>query len=215
VEEVEGLIDFGGALRAAKGGDEEAFASLWREFHPWLLRYLNVKAAPAAEDLAADTWLRILQALPTFEGDEDGFRAWIFVSARNRVTDWYRSGARRPDFIENSKIALMPASNTVESEAAERSATDAALVTIATLPPDQAEAVTLRIVVGLDVASVATIMKRSPGSVRVLCHRGLRRLEEMLNSAELPVTDVEGRHESASLGIIEGLPVLEEGRLHG
>ena len=77
-------------MRAAKKGNEDAFASIWREFHPGLLRYLKVKAAPDAEDLAADIWHRVIRALPAFEGDEDGFRGWLFTSARNRITDWYR-----------------------------------------------------------------------------------------------------------------------------
>ncbi len=180
----EGVVDFGGSLRAAKQGDEDAFASIWMEFQPGLLRYLFVKAAPVAEDLAADTWVRVLRALPTFEGDENGFRAWLYTTARNRLIDWFRGDKKRLQFIEHSKLALMPASNNVESEVAENSATDAALALIAKLPPDQAEAVMLRIVAGLDASSVALIMDRSPGAVRVLCHRGLRRLESMLTSLE-------------------------------
>ena len=77
----------------------------------------------------------------------------------------------------------MPAANNVEEEAAEHSITDRAVALIAELPPDQAEAVMLRIVAGMDVARVAEIMDRSPGSVRVLCHRGLRRLEQRLVEA--------------------------------
>ena len=42
----------------------------------------------------------------------------------------------------------------------------------------------LRIVVGLDVARVAEIMDCSAGSVRVLCHRGLRKLELRLGELE-------------------------------
>jgi RNA polymerase sigma-70 factor (ECF subfamily) len=51
---------------------------------------------------------------------------------------------------------------------------------ISELAPDQAEAVMLRIVAGMDVGRVAEIMGRTPGSVRVLCHRGLRKLEQRL-----------------------------------
>ncbi len=177
------LVDFGGSLRAAKRGDEEAFAEIWREFQPGLLRYLRVKAAPAAEDLAADTWFRVLKALPSFEGDENGFRAWLFTAARNRLTDWYRAGDLRPLSIDLANLAMLPASNNVESEADEHSATERSLALIATLPPDQGEAVMLRIVAGLSVPVTAEIMGRSPGSIRVLCHRGLRRLEEMLSAA--------------------------------
>jgi RNA polymerase sigma-70 factor (ECF subfamily) len=171
------MLDFRGTVQAAQAGDQEAFARLWREFQPGLLRYLKIKAAPVAEDLAADIWLRVLKSLPSFQGDEHGFRGWLYTTARNRLTDWYRSGERRPDLIEYSSLLVLPAVNNVEEEAAEHSATDQAIALIAELPPDQAEAVMLRIVVGMDVARVAELMDRSAGSVRVLCHRGLRRLE--------------------------------------
>jgi RNA polymerase sigma-70 factor (ECF subfamily) len=174
------MLDFGGTLQGAQRGDEEAFARLWREFHPGLLRYLRIKAAPVAEDLAADIWMRVVRALPTFEGDEQGFRGWLFTTARNRLTDWYRSGERRTDPTEYTSLVVLPALSNVEDEAAEHSSTDHAIALIGELPPDQAEAVMLRIVVGLDVARVAEVMGRTPGSVRVLCHRGLRRLEARL-----------------------------------
>jgi RNA polymerase sigma-70 factor (ECF subfamily) len=179
--------DFRKTLRAAKRGDQDAFASLWTRFQPGLLRYLTIKAGPVAEDLAADTWLRTLRALPTFEGDEDGFRAWLFTTARNRVIDWYRGASRRFEYVEHSQLDLVPSPSSVESDADENSATHAALELIAQLPPDQSEAVMLRIVAGLDVATVAKIMRRSSGSVRVLCHRGLRRLESSLNGSDQPV----------------------------
>ena len=54
---------------------------------------------------------------------------------------------------------------------------------IATLPPDQAEVIMVRVVAGLDVAEVARMLGKRPGTVRVLAHRGLRRLAE-----RLPVT---------------------------
>lgn len=182
------MLDFRGTVQAAQGGDQDAFARLWREFQPGLLRYLRLKAMPVAEDLAADIWLRVLRALPTFEGDEQGFRGWLYTTARNRLTDWYRNGERRPDLIGYSSLVIMPAVNNVEEEAAEHSSTDRAVALIAELPPDQAEAVMLRIVAGMDVARVAEIMDRSPGSVRVLCHRGLRRLEQRLLELEQTTT---------------------------
>ena len=202
------MLDFRGTVLAAQVGDEEAFARLWREFQPGLLRYLRIKAAPVAEDLAADIWLRVLRALPTFEGDERGFRGWLYTTARNRLTDWYRNGERRPDLIEYSSLVLLPAVNNVEEEAAERSATDEAVALIGELPPDQAEAVMLRIVAGMDVARVAALMERSPGSVRVLCHRGLRRLEQRL----LELDDVRTPPGRALAGVTAAAGATEEER---
>jgi RNA polymerase sigma-70 factor (ECF subfamily) len=176
------VLDFGRTLRAAQQGDEDAFARIWREFHPGMLRYLKVKAAPVAEDLAADVWTRVLGALPGFEGDEQSFKAWLYTTARNRLTDWYRSSQRKMESVEISRLLTIPADSLVEQEAAERMATDTAVALIAQLPPAQAEAVMLRIVAGLDVPRVARVMGRSPGSVRVLCHRGLKLLERQLQA---------------------------------
>jgi RNA polymerase sigma-70 factor, ECF subfamily len=211
------LINFEGTLRAAKKGNEDAFASIWREFHPGLLRYLKVKAAPDAEDLAADIWHRVIRALPAFEGDEDGFRGWLFTSARNRITDWYRRSGSRPESIEYAKLIELPASNSVEAEAEENSSTDLAIAMIGQLPPDQAEAVMLRIIAGLDVGSVATIMRRSPGSVRVLAHRGLRRLETSLNSPSTPDRDsAELTGAACSVGAAPSVATdVQGGRRHG
>lgn len=75
----------------------------------------------------------------------------------------------------------------------------------------------LRIVAGLDVATVAKIMRRSAGSVRVLCHRGLRRLESTLNGEDEKVLSGAGDAASAAVarGPEGGLRFVPEVRLHG
>ena len=78
-----------------------------------------------------------------------------------------------------------PAADDPAAAALESLATERALALIAQLPPDQAEVVMLRVVAGLDVARVATIVGKRPGTVRVLGHRGLRRLAELLGSGLL------------------------------
>ncbi len=209
--------DFRRDLRAAKRGNQDAFASIWKQFQPGLLRYLTIKAGPAAEDLAADTWLRVLRALPGFEGDEVGFRAWLFTTARNRVIDWYRGSSKRYEHMEHAQFDLAPSASNVEADAAENSATRSALTLIARLPPDQSEAVMLRVVAGLDVAMVAQIMKRSSGSVRVLCHRGLRRLEEMLgeDASAASAVEADSSEDVVARSPEEELQLVPGVRVHG
>jgi RNA polymerase sigma-70 factor, ECF subfamily len=43
--------------------DEHAFAVLYRDLQPSVLRYLRILAPGAAEDLAAETWLRVVGKL--------------------------------------------------------------------------------------------------------------------------------------------------------
>src|SRR4029453_2565769 len=87
---------FDAVLAAAKGGDEEAFAVLWRELNPGLLRYLRVVSPEAADDLASEIWLEVVRGLGRFRGGEEGLRSWVFTIARHRAVDWRRRAARQP-----------------------------------------------------------------------------------------------------------------------
>jgi Sigma-70 region 2 len=72
-------------LSAAASGDEDAFARLWRDLQPRLLRYLRVVAPGTADDLASETWLTVIRGLGRFHGDEPAFRVWVFTIARHRA----------------------------------------------------------------------------------------------------------------------------------
>jgi RNA polymerase sigma-70 factor (ECF subfamily) len=177
---------FPALLAAAQGGDEQAFALLWRDLQPVLLRYLRVAVREAAEDLAADTWVSVIRGLERFRGDERAFRAWVFTGARPRAIDWRRQAARRPTgSISVEQLAELPAPDDPVAAVLEAHSTRAALALLAELPPDQAEVVVLRVVGGLEVAEVARIVGKRPGAVRVLAHRGLRRLAERVEAAGL------------------------------
>jgi RNA polymerase sigma-70 factor, ECF subfamily len=168
---------FEAVLLAAADGDELAFGILWRDLQPGLLRYLDALAPGAGEDLASETWLRVVGRLGRFTGDERAFRAWVFTVARHRAVDRWRRGARRRDeLVPTDALVDLPAPDDPAGAAVDAIANRAAVALIATLPPDQAEVVLLRVVGGLDVAEVAAITGKRPCNVRVLAHRALRRL---------------------------------------
>jgi RNA polymerase sigma-70 factor (ECF subfamily) len=175
--------EFPAVLQAASRGDQEAFGRLWHDLQPRVLRYFMVAAPAAAEDLASETWLGVVRGLDRFRGNEPSFRAWVFTIARHEVLDWRRRAARR--VTEDLPVNGPPeraAPDDPATAAMDDLSTRAALAMVATLPPDQAEAVVLRVVVGLGVDRVAAIMGKRPGTVRVLTHRGLRRLAERLGA---------------------------------
>jgi RNA polymerase sigma-70 factor (ECF subfamily) len=173
-------------LVAAQGGDERAFAVLWRDLQPAVLRYFQVVAGEAAEDLAADTWVTVVRGLGRFRGDEGAFRAWVFTAARHRAIDWHRRAARRPTVpVPVEALAGRPGPDDPVAQVLEGQSTRAALALLAELPPDQAEVVALRVLGGLEVAEVARIVGKRPGTVRVLAHRGLRRLARQVEAVGL------------------------------
>ncbi|HEX5201383.1 MAG TPA: RNA polymerase sigma factor [Actinoplanes sp.] len=158
------------ALRAAQRGDAHGFAQLWRTLQPAVLRYLRVVIGDQAEDAASETWLHVIRDLDRFDGDLAAFRGWLFRIARHRAIDLRR---HRRSFPWPGADLVAPDAATV---AFERGSTDWAVGLIATLPADQAEAVMLRIVAGLDVATTAQILGKRPGAIRIATMRGLRRL---------------------------------------
>jgi RNA polymerase sigma-70 factor (ECF subfamily) len=173
---------FEAVLAAATDGDELAFGVLWRDLQPALLRYLNALAPGSGEDLASETWLRVVRALGSFTGDERAFRAWVFTVARHRAVDrWRRTTRRHDELVPLDALADLPAADDPAGAAVDAISSRAALARIATLPPDQAEVVLLRVVAGLEVAEVAAITGKRPGNVRVLAHRALRRLADQLS----------------------------------
>jgi RNA polymerase sigma-70 factor, ECF subfamily len=177
-------------LARAATGDAPAFAVLWRETQPMLLRYLRLIAGGEAEDIAQQTWLRVIEGLAGFTGTEPGFRRWVVTIARNTHVDQIRRAVRHPEDLTADPTlgSVEPVAADVADVVTERLSTEWALRLIATLPAAQAEMVALRVIAGLGVADVAEIVGRSPGAVRVALHRGLTRLRELLDPPPIGVT---------------------------
>jgi RNA polymerase sigma-70 factor (ECF subfamily) len=173
------------ALEAARAGDETAFRVLYRDVHPRVLRYLQAIVGADAEDIASETWLQVARDLPGFCGDEDGFRGWVATIARHRATDHLRRARRRPQQVTVTVAGLetWASGDDTAGQALELMATEAAISLISQLPRDQAEAVLLRVVMGLDVATTARILGKRQGAVRMASYRGLRRLSGWLEQA--------------------------------
>jgi len=180
---------FACVLAEAQRGDEMAFARLFRAVQPSLLGYLRGLAPDAAEDLAAETWLHVVRGLGRFTGDFSGFRGWIFTIAHHRWVDHRRALSRRPHPVSDVSLVDMAAPDRVDDAVEEIASTESALRLIGMLSPDQAEVILLRVVADLDVALTAAVVGKSPGAVRVLAHRGLRRLAGLL---EQPVSASSG-----------------------
>ncbi|GDY28471.1 RNA polymerase sigma factor [Gandjariella thermophila] len=176
-----GDADLTAAVHRARGGDEDAFRVLYRAVQPGMLRYLRVLVGDDAEDVASETWLQVARDVVSFRGDADGFRGWVATIARHRAMDHLRRERRRPAAeAQDDRLREMPGREDTAGAALEAVTTEAALALIARLPTDQAEAVLLRAVVGLDAKGAARVLGKSPGAVRTAAYRGLHRLAEYL-----------------------------------
>ena len=168
-------------LAAAQAGAEWAVTVLFRDKNPALFRYLRARAGDHGEDLASQVWLEVARGLTGFEGGEEQFVGWLYAIARRRYANWLRDTTRRRDLR-----AGVDAGAVIDVAAGRRfdqlEGDEAARLLVASLPPEQAEIVLLRVVVGMSVDEVAAVTGRKPGAVRVAQHRALERLAQMLTA---------------------------------
>jgi RNA polymerase sigma-70 factor (ECF subfamily) len=187
-----GVLD--DALARASTGDEAGFLLLWRTLQPPLLRFLRVLGCEDPDDVASETWLQVVRDLHTFSGGGVDFRRWLFTIGRHRAIDAARARARRPAGPVTAALDTLADSQLVEDQVMDGLSVERAVAILGSLSRDQAEAVALRVIAGLDTPDVARILGKSAGAVRVALHRGLRALA----------------HDPSVRALTPGLPTLEE-----
>lgn len=177
--------ELGAAVARAQEGDDSAFAVAYRIVQPGLLGYLRGLVGDEAEDVASDAWLEIARDLGRFRGDGAGFRGWTATIARHRALDHLRRQRvrPRPTTLEQDVLEL-PGPHSTHDQALESLSTEYALDLVRGLPREQAEAVLLRVVVGLDGPAAARVLGKRPGAVRTAAYRGLKRLARELGVPE-------------------------------
>src|SRR5215207_5640305 len=181
-QSVQFKTDFPSVLAAASHGADWALEAIYRGMNPGLMCYLRAKEPNEADDLATDIWITVTRHLAEFNCDESGFRAWTFRIAKRRVADHRRKRDRRrtdplpPEPLAGCSGDDDPAASVIDALDAQ----GMVIRWVRVLSPAQAEVLLLRVVCGLRVDEVATTVGRSQGAVRVLQHRALKRLGEIL-----------------------------------
>jgi len=191
-------------ISQAVGGDLVAMELLLHSYHSRLLAYIQSKF-PAElggtlepQDIGQDTWLRAVRAIRSFNPQgSDAFYRWLVAIARNLMTDQLRHAIRVRSVgtlplldPADSSMAQLLNDLAVYSRTPSRSATNHELlealnIALDRLRPEQAEALRLRHLDGLAISEVAARMKRTEGSVLMLCNRALKSLRWEMRSVSL------------------------------
>jgi RNA polymerase sigma-70 factor (ECF subfamily) len=171
------------AVRRAAKGDEPSAGELFDEFYPRVYRYAMAKLANPvdAEDVAAETFAKVLRGLDRFTWKGGGFEAWIFRIASNVVVDQVRFRVRET-VIEVSDDADERPDPHLDPEAAFLllEMGDELRDALASLPGDQREVLLLRFAAGLDTKECGEVMGRKANAVRQLQFRALQSMREVM-----------------------------------
>jgi RNA polymerase sigma-70 factor (ECF subfamily) len=171
---------------AAKAGDEAALAELYNLYFPRVYRYILARMGNPydAEDLTEEVFLRVLDAIERFQWREAPFSAWLFRIAHNAVISQRRKEGARGRSSPLSE-ALPVDSQGPEEMVANRLVLNEVMKAAETLPDAQRRVISLRFAAGLTVAETARAMGKGEGNVKVIQHKAIAKLREML--AQRPI----------------------------
>ena len=166
---------------AAKTGNEAALSELYSLYFPRVYRYILARTGNSydAEDLTEEVFMKVLEAIERFEWREAPFSAWLFRIAHNAVISQRRKdGARGRSAPLTEGLALdsQGPDELVENRLALYEIMDAAKK----LPEAQRQVIALRFGAGLSVAETARAMNKGEGNVKVIQHKAIAKLREMV-----------------------------------
>lgn len=163
------MPDLDETVSKARTGDQNAFVKLWQYFYPRILKFLYTITGDA-EDVCSESWIKIAAAIKTFKGDGKAFVAWIYTIARNLAIDHLRTLGRRgptEEVLDHHLVSSDQYPSDVHAM-------------LRCLKSEEAEIISLRVIAGLDVPSVASITGKTEANIRVITHRSLNKLNEKL-----------------------------------
>ena len=173
--------------------DREAFVQLYRRHYDVIFRYCvhRLFDRAAAEDVASEVFLKMVENLHRFKGTESQFRNWLYRIATNAVNNHLRKTNRRKSLL---KTAFEQAND--QTADCEESSKKLVLLREAmlALKPRYQTIITLRFFENMKLNEIAEVLGGSPGTVRSQLARALARLRKKL-AAELTEKSEVGENE--------------------
>jgi RNA polymerase sigma factor (sigma-70 family) len=163
-------------LEAAREGNEAAWQEIYDDLAPSVLGYLRANNAPDADDVLGEVFLQVARDIPRFEGDQAGFRSWVFTIAHHRLIDARRHSARRPVELSAEPPEPEGGAQDAADEALAKIGLEEVWRVLATLSEDQL----LRVIGDLSIEDVARAVGKRPGAVKALQRRGLAAVKREL-----------------------------------
>lgn len=173
-------------LQQLKHKDKEAFIKVYDEYAADIYRFIYFKVGKEteAQDLTSLVFLKGWHHIQANSlGDSKTLRALVYKIARHAVIDHYRESSHKLEFSlddENNPIEIIDDSQD-PAEKVDR-ANDLALLKkqLPLLKEEYREVIVLRFVNDLSLEEIADVTSKSRGNVRVILHRALAALKEMV-----------------------------------
>jgi RNA polymerase sigma-70 factor, ECF subfamily len=173
--------------REEKARHDEAFSKLYKAHlrDVYSYSYYRVGNHHDAEDLTEQTFLQAYRHFARAQRESAGrpLRPWLIRIAHNLAANYYRDRARKPQTpIDDAGVISSP--HTTEALVEDRDDLKRILAGVQQLPDDRREALIMRFALGMDNREIARALGRTDGATKVLLHRSIKQLEEIVRLAE-------------------------------
>lgn len=157
-----------------------------KRYLPEIFRYAYYRTGdPArAEDIAAEVFLQLLEALNAGKGPRLNLRGWLYGTASNLIDGYYRKAIAREVELPQRELKAEEADPSSQAEQLERIHNVQAA--FSRLTPEQQHVLALRLGNGLSVKETASLLGKRPGAIRALQFRALNTLRQNLSDGKLP-----------------------------
>jgi RNA polymerase sigma-70 factor (ECF subfamily) len=127
--------------------------------------------------------MKALRSIPKYQDTGRPFTAWLYQIAVNAINDRYRSAKPTYELEEFRELAV--AGPSLEQVAAQRDELRGIWKVVETLPGAQRTAMVLKFQEDMKIEDIAVAMRKSPGAVKLLIHRGVTRVRSQVVAQRL------------------------------
>lgn len=169
-------------LEGAAIFDERALGELYDRYEARIYSYIYRRTGneSLAEDLTAQVFLKMLEAIRSDKAWHSSFSGWLYRIAHNAVIDYYRQRDRQQQVsLEDTLSTTASDHNPVVMAEASLDA-DRLRIAISRLTEEQAEVITLRFLEGYSISEVAEMLDKTEGSIKALQYRAVTTLRQLL-----------------------------------
>jgi RNA polymerase sigma-70 factor (ECF subfamily) len=143
--------------------------------------YYRVGNHHDAEDVTEQTFLQAYRHFERALAESHGrpLRPWLIRIAHNLAANHYRDRSRKPQSVLDDSTPVAT-THTTEDIAEGRDELKRILEGVTQLPDERREALIMRFALGMDNREIARAMGKTDGATKVLIHRAIKQLEEIV-----------------------------------
>jgi RNA polymerase sigma-70 factor, ECF subfamily len=172
-----------GPVPAAKAELDHAFEALYRDHlrDVYSYSYYRVGNHHDAEDITEQTFLQAYRHFERARRESHGrpLRPWLIRIAHNLAANHHRDRSRRPE--ANIEAVEPPAHpHDTEQIVSGREDLRAVMRRLDDLPEERREALIMRFALDMSNREIARALGKTDGATKVLIHRAIKQLEELI-----------------------------------